>query len=258
MTLHDWIYSNYPSDSSIDGRWGWLHISTLLVCVLLIIGISFFRNKDIRFRRRIIMVIAVIISLFEISRRIINLSRGFSDIGSFLRIMLPRPWCAISCWMVITSVFVNKQFFYNISSMCALINAIIFFAYPSVGFNDKYILYENVYSIVTHMCLLISSISMITLKLTDFKYYRNTIKESAILELITLVIIFLYAFVEIYILKIEADPLYFMTDNEIQQFLGVSYPIYLVIYIVFLVIYFNLFYMIQLFVKKMLNERNVQ
>ena len=53
-----------------------------------------------------------------------------------------------------------------------------------------------------------------------------------------------YTFLEIYALKIEADPMYFMPGNDVMEIFGVTYPVYLVIYILFIIIYVNAFYLI--------------
>lgn len=239
LTLSDWIYSRYPADSYINGRWGTLHILSLALCVLTILVLTLvFSRKSLKARQNVILVLAALILLFELSRRVINLSRGNNEtLNDFLHILLPRPWCAISCWLIMASSIIKKTRFYNFASMNALINAIIFFAYPSVGFNDKYILFENTYSIVTHMLLLITSITLMTLRLTDFTLGKGTVKET-----IGLGLVFAYAFIEIYLLKIEKDPLYFMPDNEVQAFLGVEYTPFLFIYIGFLAFYFSMFY----------------
>ena len=108
-----------------------------------------------------------------------------------------------------------------------------------MGFNNQYILFENLYSICTHALLLITSISLITLKFTEFRY--KTIWK----ELICLAVVFAYAFLEIYLLQIESDPLYFMPGNDVQEILGFGYPVFLIIYLVFMAIYVNVFYLIQ-------------
>lgn len=140
---------------------------------------------------------------------------------------------------------VKKKRLYNLATMCALINAIIFFAYPSVGFNHSVILFENLYSIATHALLLTSSISMMTLGLTDFSFNKGIIKEA-----IGLILMFIYAFAEIYLLKIEKDPMYFMPENDVQAFLGVDYTAYLFIYVGFLIVYFALFYIVQKIINR--------
>jgi len=251
MTFKDWFFGTNPEyQVPCDGRWGLLHICVLVFSIIAIVALALiFRSKNKKAKEIVIFVLAMIILFLEITRRVKNLIlHGFGDVDQLLYILLPRPWCAISCWMIISSVFVKKKFFYNITSITSLLCAVIFFAYPGAGFNDVYILFENVYSISTHALLLITSITMITLKAVDFKYVRE--KESMIYEMITLAGIFAYAFLEIYVLKVESDPLYFMPDNDVMEILGVSHPIYIIIYILFLGLWVNSFYLIPYIIRK--------
>lgn len=239
MSFIDWIYSSYPNPG-INGQWGWLHIVTLIVCIVLIVGLTFlFRKRSEKARRIVLWVLVSLILVFEISRRVINFCKT-TDYSwqNVLYILFPRPWCAIACWTIIFAAIFNKKFFYNFASMTALICALIFFAYPGVGFNNQYILFENLYSICTHSLILVTSILLITLKFTKFEY--KTIWK----ETIYYAIILAYCLIEIYALKIEADPMYFMPGNDVQEILGVSYGLYLPLYIVFMLVYFNIFYLI--------------
>lgn len=247
ITFRDWIYSNYPANSGITGAWGIFHIITLIVCILLMLAIAFlFRKRSEKTRRIVVFVMAGIILIFELSRRIIGISRGGLTTHDWLYTLLPRPWCAISCWLVMASVIVHKKFLYNFTSMTGIICAIIFFAYPTVGFNNKYILFENVYSIGTHFVFFNACVAFITLRFTDFKVKgEKGFTDGALKELITLVIVYAYAFIEIYLLKIATDPMYCMPNNEAQEILGMSYPVYLVLYILFLAVYFSGFYFVQ-------------
>ena len=247
MSFNDWLYSVYPENSVINGRWGTLHILTVIACITVILLIAFiFKNKSEKTRQNVILVLAVFILLFELSRRAINLSRGQLDTHGLLVTLLPRPWCAISCWVMMLCAIVKKRWLYNFASMNALLNAIIFFAYPAVGFNHNVILFENLYSITTHSLLLVSSISLMTLGLTDFKIKKDFLLK----EILGLILVFAYAFIEIFLLKIEKDPMYFMQNNDVQAFLGVEYNLYLVIYVVFLAFYFSLFHIIQRIIDK--------
>ncbi len=186
-----------------------------------------------------LLVLSGLILTFELTRRIVAICKGnLVDLNSIMYHLLPRPWCAISCWSIIIAVIFRKQYLYNVSCYCSLICSIIFFAYPGVGFNNKYILFENLYSICTHSLLLITSITLITLKFTKFDY------KQIWKDLICLAIIFVYAFLEIYLLKIATDPLYFMPGNDIQDIVGLSYGVFLPIYIIFLIVYINIFYFI--------------
>ncbi|MGN1212432.1 MAG: hypothetical protein ACI4TZ_00125 [Christensenellales bacterium] len=239
MTFKEWLYSSYENPH-INGQWGWLHITTLVLCIAIIVAIALlFKNKSQKSKRIVLFVIAGLILLFEIARRVINLTRNPSyTFNQVLGILLPRPWCAISCWLLMISTLVNKKSFYNLVSITSLLCAIIFFAYPGVGFNNQYILFENLYSIVTHSLILIGSITLITLKFAKFEY--KTVWK----ELIGLAVIFIYAFLEIYVLKIESDPLYFMPGNDIQEILGISSGLYIALYAIFMIVYWNIFYLI--------------
>lgn len=248
MTIHDWIFSLYPPDSIIQGQWGPLHIITLILCAALIVGVAYgFRSKSKEARQTVILVLAAVILLFEVTRRIINFSRGYGwEWNYVLRTLLPRPWCAISCWLTMAAAITKKRILYNVSTMNGLLCALVFFAYPSVGFNDRYILFENVYSISTHSLLLISSVLMMLFGLTHFSVKRS----SLIKEVAVIVGIFAYAFIEVFLLHIEPDPLFFMPNSEVQTILGLPYGWYLVVYTLFLLFYFSLFYVIQKTIDK--------
>ena len=253
VTFRGWICSEYPGGLDSPAPWGIFHIVTLICCILLMVAIAcLFRKKSEKTRRIVLFVLAGIILLFEATRRIVAISRGLTTWDDWLYNMLPRPWCAISCWLVMASVIVHKKFLYNFTSMTGSICAIIFFAYPTVGFTDSYVLFENVYSIGTHFVFFNACVAFITLRFTDFKALgKKGFQDGALKELITLVIVYAYAFIEIYVLKIATDPMYCMPNNEAQEILGIGYPLYLVLYIVFLAVYFSGFYFVQyLWTKK--------
>ena len=239
MKFIEWLYSSYPNPH-IDGQWGLLHILTLALCVALIVsGALFLKNKDEKTKRIFLWVLAGIIIFFEVARRVINLCKTTDySANNLLRILLPRPGCAISCWLCVAAVIVNKKFFYNFASVISIVCAVIFFAYPGAGFNNEYILFENLYSIATHATFLVLAISFITLKFADFKW------KSSWKELICLAGLALYVFLEISVLKIEHDPFYFMPGNEVMKILGMPYPLFLPLYIVFILAYFSAFYLI--------------
>lgn len=245
MSFKDWLFTNYPGDTKVQ-PWGVMHILTLLGCIALIVILAqIFRKKDDRARRIVLWVLVGLILVFEIARRCINFAKT-SDYSftSIMHLLLPRPWCAISCWALIISAIVNKKSFYNFASISSLLCAIIFFAYPGVGFKSPYLGFDDLYSIVTHCLLLITSISLITLKFTDFKF-KDFWKVAVLYG-----VILAYTFLEIYVLKIENDPMYFMPGNDVQEIIGLSNQLYIIVYIAFTIIYFNLFPLIQ-----WLNER---
>ncbi len=244
MSFKDWLLSNYPPNSTIEGQWGALHIIVLVACILSIIAISILFSKkrihDDKYRRIVIIVLASLILFFEITRRIINLIKTDTHtLHSLLVTLLPRPWCAISCWMVMIAVLVNKKFFYNFASITSILCGLIFFAYPGAGFNHKVILFENVYSIATHALFFTTAILFITLDFTDCKF------KGRWKELICLGGVYIYGAIETWILKIEKDPLYYLPNNEIMDIFGMKYLPFLIGYILFIAVFWLSFYLVQ-------------
>lgn len=247
ISFRDWIFSKYPPDSKINGAWGALHILTLIAVISSIVALTLiFRNKSCKAKRTVMFVIAGTLLFFELSRRTIGFASGNElNFTGVLYLLLPRPWCAISVWLFISSTLIKKIFLRNFTSISSVLCAVIFFSYPSVGFNDKYILFENLYSICTHSLLLIGAVLLITLKFTDFDIKSGVWKEG-----ITFAAVIIYALIEIFVLKIENDPLFFMPENEVQVIVGLNYPVYLVLYIVFLTVFFSSFYAVTYFAAK--------
>ena len=247
MSFHNWIYSITPDGSDINGAWKLPHILTLVGCIFTIIALAFFfRKKDKKTRTLVIRILIGLILFFEIARRVINFIKGgHNTLNDVLYTLLPRPWCALSCWALIVAMFANKKFLFNFASMSAFVCALIFFAYPEAGFTNKYVTFEHLYSIATHSLLLITSLTLITLKFTDF-HYKTAWKEG-----ICLAVIYVYAFIEIYILDIASDPLYFMPGGDVAKVLGgMSYGLYLPLYILFIGVYFSSFYFITYLAQK--------
>lgn len=239
MSFTEWLFSTYPNPK-VDGAWGALHIITLILCIGFIVTSSLLlRNKSEKIKYYILLSLAIVIFVLGVVRRI----NGFIladelTVNRVLKILLPRPGCAISCWLVIIALIVRKKFFYNFTSIVGILCATIFFAYPSVGFTNELILFENLYSILTHSFFLIISVCFITYKFTDFKYC-NIWKEG-----ICLGVMLLYTFLEIYLFKIDPDPFYFMRDNEVQEIVGMGYGLYLPLYLLFIFVYINAYYFI--------------
>lgn len=239
MKFIDWLYSTYPNPK-IEGQFGLLHILTMIAIVaVVVVATILLKNKSEKAKRIFMFVLASILLFFEISRRVINLCKATEfTFNSVMHTLLPRPGCAISCWLVILAVFINKKFFYNFASIISIICAVIFFAYPGVGFNNELILFENLYSIVSHSVFFAGAILFITLKFTDFKY------KEAWKELICLLVMIVYVVLEVVVLKIESDPFYCLPGSDIQEIVGFGYGLFLTIYCAFVAIYVNLYYLI--------------
>ena len=250
MSFIDWLYSNRPEGLQLKSQpWGTLHILVLLGCIGVIVLLALLlKNRSDKAKYIAIFAIAMGILFFEIARRIINFTReGFNwnDIDGVLYTLDGKTLDELKSMSAIEQLdYVKKylliqknakkiegkqKFFYNFAAITALLNAIIFFAYPDAGFKN-HIAFEEVYSIGTHCLLLIGSISMMTLGHTDFRYNRG--KEKIWWEYICYAGVFLYAFLEI-VLHIEDDPLYFMPGNGVLDVVSLPYPLYVVVYIIF-------------------------
>ena len=246
MTFKQWIYGTDFNNPSVNGQWGLLHIVTLIICIVSIIGLTLiFKKKNEKTKRNVLLVISSVLLFFEVTRRIVNITNPITFTKyNLLWVLLPRPGCAISVWLVMLSAFINKKWFYNFASMISILCAVIFFAYPGAGFLNEYILFENLYSIVSHSFLLIGSFLIVTLGLAKFNY-RN-VKN----ELISLGVLVVYCLLEMFVLTknssgapLELDPFYTLPNNEVQGIVGInSYPVYLITYLLFLGVYFSSFY----------------
>ena len=75
MTFKQWLYGTGLNNPSIEGQWKTLHIVTLVICILLIVGLSFlFKNKSEKARRNLLLIISAILIFFELARRIVNIT----------------------------------------------------------------------------------------------------------------------------------------------------------------------------------------
>ena len=246
MTFSQWLFGEIENPV-INGRWGLWHILTLVICVACIVGFYYIVKRSAEPRKAkdgILYTLAGLIAFFEVMIRFVYFMKLYyfrhpSMAGTgFLWIMIPKPWCAISCWLLVACVFVKKTFFYNFASLSGLLCSVIFFAYPGVGYNNEIIIFENLYSIVTHALLLTMSITLIVLKVTDFKYKHMW--KLALCFALT----FAYGLLQIFVLKTQEDPMYFMPNGDIQaDILKISYGLYLFLYILLIVVYVNAFHL---------------
>ncbi len=247
MTFTQWLFGGIDNPFKA-GQWGPLHIAVMLICVALILTFHYTAKKSRnpeKFKKSIIYTLLSISVFFEVMLRFMYFMKLYyfhhpeMEGLTPLDILLPKPWCQISTWLLMTSVFVKKPFYYNLACHSALLSAVVFFIYPGVGFNNVYLLFENWYSICTHALLLTTSVTLICFKFADFRY-KHLWKE-----MIGLALIFVYGLLQIYVLKVHADPMYFMPDGDIQAgILGIDYGWYLAGYIAVILTYINVTYLI--------------
>lgn len=251
MTFIQWIFEIGIDNPWEAHHWELPHILTLVICVALILGIYFlvkFIKEEYKEKTKkiILWTLTSTILVLEILMRIVYFVRLYNYNDPLMQgldwfwIIIPKPWCAIACWALAACPYVNKKFFYNYACITALLCSAIFFVWPGAGFNSKYLLFSNWYSIITHSLLLVTSISLMTMKITEFRY-KEFWKFA-----IALALTFVYAFLEIYVFKVEqyTDPLYFMPNSDIQLLFGLPYPAFLAGYIAVVAIFVNAFYLI--------------
>ena len=247
MTFTQWLFGGIDNPYKA-GQWGVLHVATLLTCAVLIFGFYFLaryaKNQE-KIKKRILYFLVGAIAFFEIMIRFVYCVKLYyfhqpeMNGVTLLWIILPKPWCAIACWSLMASVFVKKRFFYNFSSLSALLCSVVFFVYPGVGYNNEHLLFENWYSILTHALLLTTSITMMVLGYTDFQY--KDFWKTGLCFLLT----FAYGFAEIFLLKTQTDPMYFMPGGDIQaDILHLSYGLYLFLYVLVFLAFINVPYLI--------------
>lgn len=249
MTFADWIFSRYDVVGSehVNAQWGPLHIIVLLLVIGFIVASTILLKKkgDEKSKMIVLWILAGFLILLGVTRRVVNfLNTDDYSLNHVLSILLPRPGCAISCWLIVLAVIVRKKFFYNVTSIVGMISAVIFFAYPGVGFNHTILLFENIYSIVTHAIILSACVCFITYGLAKFEY-ENIWKDG-----IMLLCIAIYVVLEMFVLKIEFDPFYFRMGNDVEEILGIAHNLYVILYVAFMAVYINAYYLISKFCQK--------
>ena len=133
MTFSQWLFGDIENPV-INGRWGLWHILTLVICVACIVGFYYIVKKSSEPRKAkacILYTLAGLIAFFEVMIRFVYFMKlyyfdhpSMAGTGT-LWILLPKPWCAISCWLLVACVFVKKPFFYNFASLSGLLCSVI-------------------------------------------------------------------------------------------------------------------------------------
>ena len=145
---------------------------------------------------------------------------------------------------MVLAVIINKKYFYNLASIIGILCGGIFFIYPGAGFNNEFILFENLYSIATHALFFTMSICFVTYKFADFNYKKPVGDGFCFLGLL------FYVILDIWVFKIEKDPFYFMPNNDVQEIVGLDYGLYLPLYALFIIVFVGLFYLIPALKKR--------
>lgn len=259
MTFRQWIFSIRPESDVYNGQWKFPHIITLCICLAIIVTLALvFRKKSSRTREAVVKPLAILVLIFEVALRAINFAKGSAvDVVSVLLLILPSTWSAIACWVLVIAAVINKKSLWNFSAINGLLCSALFFVYPTVGFVHKTIVFTDFYLIATHALLLIASVSILTLRLGDLRYKRETFIDGFLKELIAFGCVLVYVAALTVVLKAlgrEIDPMYFRANNALQTMLGLRYAVYLALYFVGLCIWINAFYLIPMIWKKYISK----
>ena len=79
-------------------------------------------NKE-RTKNTIVFSLVGAIAFFEVMIRFVQCVKLYHLLLpemagiNMLWIILPKPWCAVSCWALIASVFIKRRFFYNYANI---------------------------------------------------------------------------------------------------------------------------------------------
>ncbi len=255
MTFRQWIFSIRPESDIYNGQWKFPHIITLCICLALIVALALiFRKKSRRARETVVKPLAVLVLILEVALRAINFAKGnVVDAVSILLLIFPTTWSAIACWILVIAAVVNKKNLWNFSAINGLLCSVLFFIYPTVGFAHKTIVFADFYLIATHALLFVASVSILTLRLGDFRYKRETFINGFLKELIAFGCVLVYVATLTFVVKMlgtEIDPMYFRANSALQSTLGLGYAVYLALYLLCVCVWINAFYCIPMLWKK--------
>ena len=136
MSLKEWFFETGEfSNPYYAGQWKTLHIITLIVSIMLIVLfyhlVKYAKDKE-KTKDIIIKSLVYTILFFEVAIRVVYFIRRYYfnvlDMQGLdaVWILLPKPWCAVSCFVLILSIFIKKKFFYNYAALSALLTSFIY------------------------------------------------------------------------------------------------------------------------------------
>lgn len=250
MTFIEWLSNeNNPTLDKSEYLYGSRHIVLLVLTALLCVGVYFlFRKRSEKTKNVFLYFCGTILLLFEIASRVINL--WFADtytIASVAKIILPMHMCSVMVWIFIIGIFFRNKMLLRYSAIMGLLSTLAFLVYPAVGINQKYMAFTNVYSTFSHMLGFVLCVSLMTLRLVEFRFKR--IWEPYLCA----IIMFAYGGLLNWIIFPGSDYMYMRHD---PLGLDLRYP-YQYLYGGILIVYIFLFYFINLFTRKRVKKETV-
>ena len=237
MTFRQWLLSELPNPSADPYNWKYL-VALVFVVGFVVTSTLLLKNKSQKTKWIVLLVLASLIAFLEVTRRGINFYKTTDwTLKNIAHILLPRPGCAISCWLVMLAVFINKKWAYSFASMISLLCGTAFFASPGAGFNHQFVQFEELYSMLTHTLFYTCALCFVTYRMAEFKF--SQVKQQAI----CFGVLICYVAFEM-LCKIESDPFYFMPGGDVQEIVGLPYGAFLPLFFVFNTVFFLAFYLI--------------
>lgn len=220
-----------PTVNKSNYLYGAPHIITLAIVVAATLFLTLFFSKSTqKVKRRILLIMVGILIVFEVASRVVHLLKG----GSWLsETMIPMHFCSIMVWVIIIATLTNNKHLYSLSAMGGLIATLAFLLYPSVGFNKEVLKFSQYYSIISHSIGFVISIYLLSAGFASFKIKDIWIGATF------LAANYLYAFLLNYWIMPGSNFMYYS-----ENLLPVSFGIWIMIYITFVLTYFSSFYLI--------------
>lgn len=238
MTFKQWLFSELPNPKC--SPYNWMYIVALVFLVGFVVGSTLLlKNKSQKQKRNVMFVVAAVILFFELSRRVVNLCKETEwTLHNVLHILLARPGCAISAWLAMLAVVINKRWAYAFASLICLLCGTGFFASPGAGFDRELVQFEEVFSMVEHVGFYLMALCFVTYRLAEFRF-ADMGKIGICFGALA---VYVFALIKG---GIEHDPFLFLPNSDVHQILGgMNYPTFLTLYIVFVVLFFGAFFVV--------------
>ena len=243
MTFIEWLSNeNNPVLDKSEYLYGPRHIIMLLTTILLCIGVYFLFRKRGNIAKNVFLYFAAsILLLFEISSRVVDL--WFADaytLKSVTETILPMHMCSVVVWTFIVGIFFRNKMLLRFSTIIGLLSTMAFLLYPAVGIHQQYMGFSNVYSTVSHMIGFTLAISLMSLRMVEFRFKK--IWQTYL----CVIVMFAYGALLNWVIFPGADYMY-MRNDPLE--LKLSFP-YQYLYGGILIVYIFMFYFINLFTRK--------
>jgi hypothetical protein len=239
MTFKQWLFSQLPNPKVSPYNW-MLVVALAFIVGFVVTSTLLLKNKSQKQKRNVMLVVAAVILFFELFRRGVNLFNEKTEktLHGILYTLLARPGCAISAWLAMLAVVINKRWAYAFASLIGLLCGTAFFAAPGAGFDRQLVQFEEVFSMVEHVGFYVMSLCFVTLRLAEFRFADM----GKIGICFAVLAVYVFALIKG---GIEPDPFLFLPNSDVHQLVGgLKYPVFLTLYIVFAHLFFGAFFVI--------------